>query len=263
MIIEDNKTTTSSQSLMRALTILELFSTSGSSWGIRDLARQIQSNPATVYRTIYALCKAGYLEKDHLTDRYRLGPKIMLLASAYATQNPISEVARKVFINFSQFFDHNFYLGKLFDDQVVYLTVVEGEGPIRISVSQGVSIELYATALGKILLAYQDEDFISRYLASTKMRAFTKNTITDPKILLESLEVIRKEGYALNIGERHEGIGSIGFPINLVKTKETMAISLAYPQSDIETKNLAVEDLIRLGREIVAEICSRISAFKI
>ena len=251
--------TVRNKSLSRALTALDYFTGADISWGIRELAREMNSDPATVYRTLSTLNHSGYLEKDPSTNRYRLGPKILMLAGSYSDQNPIQAVANKVFEQYSQSFTHNFYLGQLFKNEVIYIAVKEGHGPIKISVSQGNAIALYSTALGKVLLAYQDNDHIERYIRNTKFVAYTELTITDPIKLMDSIYQIRALGYAINHGERHPDIGSVGVPLLYKNHKTNIAVSIAYPQHLVNEKKLRLESLVNLTKEIATEINRRTS----
>ncbi len=254
---EKKKQSISNKSLARALSILDLFTSKDYSWGIRDMARELGSDPATVYRAVKTMYEAGFLEKNPNTNHYQLSPKFLMMAEIYTRHNPVQVVAQNVFEIYSQKFSHNFYLGKLLNDKIIYMTVLEGKGPITISVTQGVSIDLYCSALGKAMLAYQEDQYIEEYLNKTELKAFTKYTITDPQKLWEEINKIRETGYALNHSERHKGVGSVGVPLVQNKQKGNLAVSLAYPQHMVDDQTLILEDLIDMVKEISIEISSR------
>jgi len=246
------------KTVVRALDIIDMFIGENTSWGVRELAREVNMHHTTIYRTLTALQQAGYLEKDIKSNKYRLGPKYLVLAESYINQNPIEQIAGDVFKMYSAKFDHNFYLGKIINNEVIYITTHEGKGPVVVSVAPGVSVELYCTALGKALLAYQDEEYIAKYFSTTTFKPFTKATITDPEKLLNELTEIRHQGYSLNFGERHEEIHSVGFPLLKDGVKTTYAISIAYPKHYIENSTLDLQDLIDMTGEIAKEVSSRI-----
>ena len=256
---DKNKQSTSNQSLARALSIFDLYSSENYSWGIRDIARELNSNPATIYRSVKTMHEAGFLEKDLNTNRYLLGPKFLMMAEIYTRHNPIQVVAQNIFEIYSQKFPHNFYLGKLLNDKIMYITILEGKGPIKISVTQGVAIDLYCSAMGKVLLACQSNQYIEDYLIKTKLKAFTNNTITDPQKLWEEIFHIRESGYALNQGERYDGVGSVSMPLFQKDREADMAVSIAYPQHMINDKTLILEDLIQIIRNISNEISLRVA----
>lgn len=256
-MIDKKKQNASNQSLARALSIFDLYSSKDSSWGIRDIARELHSNPATIYRSVKTMQEAGFLEKDAHTNRYLLSPKFLMMAEIYTRLNPIQVVAHNIFERYSQKFSHNFYLGKLFNDKIMYITVLEGKGPIKVSVTQGVSIDLYCSALGKVLLACQDDQYIEDYFSKTELKAFTKNTVTDPQKLWEEIIHIRETGYALNQGERYDGVGSVSMALIPKNREVDLAVSIAYPQHMINDKTLILEDLIKIVKDISNEISLR------
>lgn len=252
---------TRNKTLANALGILEKFAGNDMRWGVRELARETESSPATVYRILATFASAGYLEKDICNDEYRLGPKIMLMAESYINQNPVEKIARDVFQSYSRRFEHNLYLAQILNDEVVYLVTHEGRGPIVISTAPGVSVELYCTALGKALLAAQDDEYIDNYLEQTELKAYTALTITDREKLRIAIEEIRSQGYAVNYGERFQGVGAIGVCLPECSKTRQMAVSVAYPTFFLENHNLELSALIELTKEVVDEIASRVPAY--
>lgn len=246
-----------SQTLAKAIAILDAFSSEQPERGIRELSREIGINSATVFRLVTTLANAGYLEQDPATQRYSIGPKVIRLATLYENQNPISIVARKVFESYVDRFEHNFYLGKLSKFEVIYLSVLDGRGPIRIVVETGRTAALHATATGKLLLAYQDDDFIRRFLEASDLKAHTHQTITEADLLWKQIEEIRKKGYAVNDGEYYEDVGAITVPVLDNRTQTTLGLCLAYPRHLVIQERIFIEDLIPLAREISGEIVHR------
>lgn len=247
-----------SQTLYKAVLVLDCFTLVKPEWGIRELARELGMTPTTIYNLVSTLTGSGYLEQNPETQRYTLGPKVIKLASIYSHINPLPHTGQKVFEKYSEIFEYNFYLGRLKNFEVIYLTVLDGRGPIKIVVEPGGSTSLHSTALGKTLLAYQDESFIQEYLSRVPLTPFTKRTITDPDILYANLLEIRAKGYSINNGEHYETIGAVGVPIINGTNKVTLGVSLAYPLPLFNSENLNLDKIINLAHEVAAEIASRI-----
>src|SRR5690554_4516934 len=243
-----------SQTLAKGLRILNAFSPTRTSWGIRELARELDMNPATVARLVTTLAGAGFLERDPETQRYALGPAVIKLANLYMHHNPLPHYARKVFESYSDRFDYNFYLGTLNGYQVVYLAVLDGRGRIKVMVEPGGSTGLHSTALGKILLAYQSDSFINAFINSRLFRAYTETTITDPETLWAQIHEIRRTGYAVNHGEHFHDIGAVAAPVFNRRQEVVAGVSLAYPRNLIPNLQVNVDNLIPLVREIAANI---------
>lgn len=246
------------QTLAKALEALDAFSAERPKRGIRELGRELGINPTSVYRIVKTLCNSGYLEQNALGQSYSLGPKVLKLASLYSLQNPLPSVARKVFESFSNRFEHNFYLGMLSRFEVIYLAVLDSRGPIKIVVEPGVSIALHSTALGKVLLAYKNDEYIQEFIKRNSLEAFTPRTLSKPEDLLKQLKEIRKQGYAINDGEQYDSIGAVGVPLYGPNgSPVNLAVSLTYPRHLVYEGQLNIEELIALGREIANEITRR------
>lgn len=245
------------QTLARALKVLEAFGSEHPEWGIRDLSRNVGLNPSTVYRIVSTLHTAGYLEREPDTQRYSLGPKVMKLAGLYTLHNPIASIANKVFGSFADRFPHNFYLGTLCEFEVIYLCSLDGRGPIRIAIEPGGTIELHTTALGKMLLAYQPDEYVENFLRTRALRAFTVRTVTDPATLWRQIRAIRKQGFAINDGEHYDDIGAVAMPVYDNFGQVTVGVSLAYPRHYVQEGRLNINTLVSLAWKVAHEVAIR------
>ena len=72
---------------------------------------------------------------------------------------------------------------------------------------------VYATSLGKAILAYLDPVECDQVLDRLKFNKLTSGTITDVSELREDLARIRARGYAINNMERQAGVRSVAAPI--------------------------------------------------
>lgn len=249
-----------SQTLAKALRILEAFSADKFEWGIRELGRELNINPTSTYNLVRTFYNAGYLIQNAENQRYSLGPKVMKLAGVYTRHSPIPTIAHNVFETYSDRFKYNFYLGTLNRYELVYLAVLDGRGPIKIVVDPGGTTALHSTALGKVLLAFQDDEFIQGFLESSTLHAYTPRSVTDPEILWDQIRDARQKGYAINDGEHFDDVGAVGVPINDHTGRVTMGVSLAYPRYDLKHHRIDVDELIELALEIAREIAKRSGA---
>jgi DNA-binding IclR family transcriptional regulator len=242
------------QSLAKALQILDVFSMNKPEWGIRELGRELGINPTTVYRLVTTLHEAGYLERNGDTKAFSLGPKVMKLAGLYSHFNPLPNLAHKIFESYSSRFGYNYYLGSLVHYEVIYLAVFDGQGPIKIVVEPGGSAAIHTTALGKVLLAFQPDEFIHKYLEDSQLIVYTSRSISDPAKLWEQIHEIREKKFAINDGEYYEEVGSVGVPIHDPKGHVIMSVSLAYPRHLINDNRLQLDELIAIANEVAREI---------
>ncbi|WP_266080668.1 IclR family transcriptional regulator [Haladaptatus caseinilyticus] len=78
----------------------------------------------------------------------------------------------------------------------------------------GIDLDLYCTAIGKIILAFNPEPRTNELLADCTFKRRTDNTATDRKELLDELRTIRERGVAFDDEERLEGVRGIAVPVH-------------------------------------------------
>lgn len=245
-------------SLTKGLLILEAFTADKPEWGVRELARALKVNPASVHRLATTLCSIGFLEQDPSSRRYSLGPRVMKLAGLYTHHNPLPGVALRVFEKYIDRFEHSFYLIALARKfEAVYLAVLEGRAPVRVTVEPGGFTGLHSTAAGRVLLSHQPEDYIAAFISLGNLKAFTPRTITSPETLRQELVLTRERGYAINDGEQFEDVGAVAVPVYDRDGKATTSVSLAYPRHLVKEARLDLDSVIRCAREIADEIMLR------
>ncbi len=257
-MVENTNTSRKSKTVTKALLILDAFADKKSGWGVRSLAEHLSMNPTSVHRILVTYEDFKYLIKDPETRRYELGPGMLRLASSYNKHNPLSLIADHVFNKYTDQWPYNFYLGFLSGHEVVYVTIVAGSSPIKVEVYPGERIAgLHSNALGKALLAFQSDDFISEFIEKTGLVKFTANTVTDPELVWDQIREIRKTGFSINRGENHEHIAAIGAPIFNASNEVVASFSLVYPLLEGNEKYTRLESIIALIKDISKDISIR------
>jgi len=120
------------------------------------------------------------------------------------------------------------YLHLLENKQLVTVDKYESTNYVKLSCETGLPFPLYATAPGKVILAYIDESELDEYL-DEELTAYTKNTIVDKEELKADLEIVKDNSCAISHGELEVGVLSISVPLfedGMIKG----AISIAGPE---------------------------------
>ena len=100
---------------------------------------------------------------------------------------------------------------------------------MRMFTEPGRRVRVHCTAVGKAMLAQLPPEQARALLQRSDMPASTPTTITDPDLLLAHLEVIRKQGYAVDEGEQEIGVRC--FAVAVPDAPAPMAISTSGPQA--------------------------------
>ena len=152
------------QSVTRAIRALELIAEAGS-LGVTELGRALDVHKATASRLIATLAERGLLERDPVTEKYRLGFGLIRLAGAAMAGLDLVRTAHPILEDLAERTRETVNLGVLSGDAVVYVDQISGTRAI-VSVSWvGRSTPLHCSSNGKVLLANMPDDERDRLLA--------------------------------------------------------------------------------------------------
>jgi DNA-binding IclR family transcriptional regulator len=112
-------------------------------------------------------------------------------------------------------------------------------------------VVLHATSMGKVFLAYLDDDKVASLVGERPQR-FTDTTVTDLPTLREELRRIREQGYAVCRGEHEEGSWGVAAPVLGIHGEPVAVLSLWGP--DRRGDHTRLEALGRLARRTAREL---------
>ena len=81
---------------------------------------------------------------------------------------------------------------------------------LRVDHLSGSELSLHASAMGKVLLAFNAEGIPA---AIQQLEKYTENTITSVKDLTAHIEQVKTQKFAMNTGERYDGANGIAVPV--------------------------------------------------
>jgi IclR family transcriptional regulator, acetate operon repressor len=229
------------RSVTRALRSLELIGEAGE-LGVTELGRRLGVHKATASRLAATLADHGFVERDPVTERYRLGFALVALAGSAMSNLDLVRTARPVLEDLAERTRETVNLGVMAADAVVYLDQVTGTRSI-VSVNWvGRRTPLHDTSNGKVLLAYADEADVERILSRPLERA-TARTIVDPQELRGQLVQVRERGWAQTLEELEDGLNAVAAPVRDAAGTVVAALSVSGPAF-----RMAEVDLPRISR---------------
>lgn len=201
-------------SLARGLSILESFEQANPILGIAELSRKTNLPKSTVHRLIQTLCALGYVISDGISNKYMLGPKVLDLGFTVLSSLELRDVAAPYLRSLSESSGETVNLAILDGWQLVYVERLKTHKIININLHIGSRLELYNTSMGKVLAAFQSEEWLSKYLRYLQNVPDAKTHIRDGgKVFREILEDVRNRGYAVNNEELALGLRSVAAPV--------------------------------------------------
>ena len=221
------------QSVVRAMSILELCAAEANGATARQVALSEGLSVPTASHLLSTLAYCGYLRKT--STRYALSWKIAELHSALNSGFAPSERAIETMNELVAITGETAYISSWIDGDVVVAAIAEGRQAVRVTgISLGMRGGAHSRASGKVLLRLGPPDRLSEYLASHPLVPYTSETITDPASLLKAVDLARSEGYALDRGERLDGVCCIAIPLSRLDSATSIAASVMVPESRFE-----------------------------
>ena len=199
------------QSIGKMVEVLGCFSTVHRQLSLGQVAAATGTPRASAHRMLSALREIGFIEQDPRTGSYGLGIRLFELGSLALANLDLLREAKPFLDRLTRLTGESAHLGVFNGFEVI---VVEREEPAERprGAQAGETSPAYCTGVGKAVLAFQSPEVVERVMEHG-LRAFTTNTITDPKRLRSELRAIRGRGYAIDDCEHQIWVRCVAAPI--------------------------------------------------
>jgi DNA-binding IclR family transcriptional regulator len=224
------------RSLARLLGLFDALARSAGGLTLAELNTTLDSPKSSLLNLLRPLAADGYLSHDG--GRYLLGPSIFRLAATIMSVWNFSNVLRPFLEELARRSGESAYVGVLdrIDKVITYVDSIDSPHSVRYSIPIGAVRPLYATAAGRVLLAFAGEEFIDEFLGMTKLEALTERTLCSRKALREELEKVRRERVSISIGEMFPESAGISAPIFGANGLVIAAIAVGAPAGRLQPK---------------------------
>ncbi|MFG2050731.1 IclR family transcriptional regulator [Micromonospora sp. NPDC048935] len=110
---------------------------------------------------------------------------------------------------------HTVHLAQLTGDEIIYIDKVDSPAfdAVKLPSRVGRAVSIYASAVGKTILAYLPREERDRLLSHVVYKRFTDTTFTDRDALDAELARIRDNGWATDNGEHDAYVMCVAAPI--------------------------------------------------
>jgi len=180
--------------------------------GVTQLAQVLETSKPRVSRYLSSLRHLGFAEQDSITERYRLGWKILMLGEAATRQFDVRRIAQPYLSALRDSSGLTALLSIPIAGRAVVVATAESSAAVSITVRPGNRPAAHCSAQGRIVLAYSPNPDVEAVL-SGQLEARTSASLTDPEKLRKRFALIRERLYEEAPGEARTGVNTLAAPI--------------------------------------------------
>jgi DNA-binding IclR family transcriptional regulator len=235
----------------RALDILLCFTKQSPQLTMTQIAEQVGMNKSTVHRLLATLEKKRFVQRDPATGLYQLGIRLLQMAYLTLEHNDLRHSAAPFLRQLCEQHRETITLSILDGADMVFLDVVESPQRVKLAASTGQRLPAFATAAGKIFLAFSSQETVQKVL-DQGMQAFTQQTIQSQKDYQKNLDSARRAGFAISMQEYEVGISAVAAPILDAHGHPFAAVTVAGPAFRLtqEIMNAIGPSIVTAAQEI-------------
>jgi DNA-binding IclR family transcriptional regulator len=213
------------QSIERAAAILRLLARGSGRLGVGEIATSLGLAKGTTHGILRTLQGVGFVEQEKASGKYQLGATLLHLGTSYLDVNELRSRAINWADALASRSGEAVRIGTPLDGKVLVVHHVFRPDDTLQTLDVGALLPLHATALGKILLAYDADSAASIQLM--ELEQLTRRTLISSIAIGKAVAEVHEQGWAADVEEATIGQASIAAPIRGYGGLVVGAISIA------------------------------------
>ena len=243
------------RSVARILDVLDLFLDGGATYTLKDVSEALGIPKSTAHGILHAMHRKGYLSVDPETKRYAVSLQLVGRLTATPAVEILRQRGRRHLERLSAMLGETTKLIAFERTHSVAIDFVDGAGPLKYAVTLGQRWPFHATGGGKLYLSQFDDDRVRELLSERPLEQITPQTVVDVDALVAEVAEVRRNGWARQREEIHEGIAGFAAPIGDRGGKLLAALVVMGPTARIdEQAERIVAALLAEARALSVEV---------
>ncbi len=250
------KTPAGSQTVDRALEILECFTIESPELSLTEFSNATGLTMPTTHRLLKALQAREFVVFDRGTRLYSLGPGAMRLASIIIQRDDINAVVLPWLERLRRLTGETAALHWLVDHYRVCTVELESRHLVKMASGVGRRYPLFAGAAGKAIISHLPEDEIREILKEAREEGLGPLVSGTTKDFMAMVDETRDAGIARSESEVVDGAGAVAAPILNSVRRPIAAINITGPASrfDEDAMDQAAELLIDAVKDVESRL---------
>jgi len=234
----------------KTIMILDALHELGSA-GVTELASAVDMHKSTVHNHLSTLKSEDLVvQRD---DKYTLGLRLLEFGGRARDQRSLYDITTP---EIERLASQTGELANLVVEEYghgVYLVCEKGDKAVNLDIYPGVRRLLHVTASGKAILAHLPTERVDEIIEHHGLPTKTDKSITDRDVLLDHLEEVREQGFAVDDEEHINGLRCIGTPILSDDGTVLGAVSISVPVTRMDDDQFynEVPDIVRSATNVI------------
>jgi DNA-binding IclR family transcriptional regulator len=234
--------------LEKGLDILELLSQQQTGLTRRDIADHLGRSVSEVFRMIEVLTRRSYLVQTG--DTYVLGMRLFELAHEFPPMSRLLKEALPRMEGLAKTVNQSCHLTVLNGLRQIVVAQVDTPDGMGFSIKIGTMLDLFKSASGRVLLAFQAEEEVQRLIslaepgtaAAERMSAF------------RAIAKVAAQGFAFMRSNQFSGLEAISYPVLDLRGHATAALTIPYVRRLDEPTRMSAADAQAALASTVADL---------
>ena len=226
-------------SLENALRLMNIFTVEKPEYKLNELAEKLSIAPSTVHRLLTTLRSEGFVVKDSLSNKYRLGISLRVLESVVIKNTDLFHLSQDILEQIVLRTNLSSSLAIIFQESTFYLNAIEVDNHLFSKFSYiGKQCSFLSTSAGKVLLLSKRDTDISVFVQE-------QSTVSKLRYQLQT------NGYIESHDDNRLGISSIAVPVKNKRNETIAALEIIGTKKQVQANIRIIEEAgINLSNKI-------------
>lgn len=220
----------------RVSAVLNAFDGCHPELGVSQISRRSGLPTSTTSRLVADLVTHGFLEREG--NRLHVGTRMFELGELASRHRNLRAIALPHMADLRTATRQTIHLAVLDHVDVVYVEIVHSRTSPPMPSRVGGRLPAHAAAVGKALLAFNDESAVDELCARGLDRVGPR-TLTAPALLRRELQRVRRTGIAYDHEESGPGVGCVASPVLGADGAAVAALSVSGWSGRLDLRRLA------------------------
>ena len=244
------------QSVDRALQIIETLAEDDEGYRLTDLAIRTGLSPSTVHRLLTTLESRRFVQFDREESKWHIGAQSFVVGSTFLRRRNFAAQALPYLRKLRDQTRETANLAVVDDESIIVISRIESREIMRSLTKVGGRVAMIASGVGKAVLAAYSDDDVTAIIRRLGMPRLTEKSIVRPGELFRELEIVRRQGYAVDDEEARIGLRCVAAVVFNDCNEPFAAISVS-GMTDRLT-DARVPEIGAIVREVAAELTAEL-----